>query len=188
MSDDLEQLVGALPRFRGYLRLLARLQMDARMQGILDASDIVQETLLKAQRAIHQFAGESDAELAAWLRRILANTLADAVRKLNRGNGAPNRSLEASLEESSARIEGWLVAAAPSPSQLADRNEQLLGLARALEQLPSDQREAVEMKHLRGLPVAEIATQLGKTRPAIVGLLYRGLQRLRELMKDSECS
>jgi RNA polymerase sigma-70 factor (ECF subfamily) len=184
MFDDPEQLVAALPQYRGYLRLLARLQMDGRLHGHLDASDIAQETLLKAHRAIGQFTGQSDAELAAWLRRILANTLADYVRRLSQGKRVHKQSLEASLEESSARIENWLVAKAPSPSQQADHNEQLLGLARALEQLPADQREAVEMKHLRGLSVAEIAKQMEKTKPAIVGLLFRGLQRLREVMQD----
>ena len=68
----------SLDRFRGYLHVLARLQLHARFQGKLDASDVVQETLLKAHDALDQFRGHEPGELAAWLRQILARTLADS--------------------------------------------------------------------------------------------------------------
>jgi RNA polymerase sigma-70 factor, ECF subfamily len=184
MTDEPETRIRPLSEYREYLRLLARLQIDPRLQSQPDPSDIVQETLLKAHRAISQFMGHSDAELAAWLRRILANTLADAVRKLQRGSGKPEQSLEASLEQSSAKIQAWLIDNQPSPGQQASHNEQLLRLARALAELPEDQRTAVEMKHLRGLSVAAISEQLERSKPAVVGLLYRGLKRLRQLMEE----
>ena len=184
MTEGSAARVRPLAQYREYLRLLARLQLDPRLQKQLDPSDVVQETLLKAHGAMGQFRGKTDNELAAWLRKILANTLADALRKLHRGNGKPDHSLENALEESSARIEALLAAHEPSPSQQAIHNEQLHRLAKALGELPEDQRLAVEMKHLRGLSVAQIAEQMAKTRPAIIGLLFRGLKRLRELMGE----
>src|SRR4051812_34761320 len=93
-----------LEAYRDYLRLLARLQIDPRLRRQLDPSDIVQETLLKAHERQDQFRGSKAAERAAWLRTILANTLADAVRKFSRQKGEATRSLEAALEESSARL------------------------------------------------------------------------------------
>ena len=72
----------SLEHFRGYLLLLARQQLDTRLQGKLDASDIVQQTLLEAYQDYGQFRGHNDAELAGWLRRILARNLSDALRRL----------------------------------------------------------------------------------------------------------
>jgi RNA polymerase sigma-70 factor (ECF subfamily) len=95
------------------------------------------------------------------------------------------RSLEAELERSSARLEGLLAADQTSPSQRAVRCEDLLRLARALAMLPEDQRLVVELHHLKGLPVLEVSEKMGRSRPAVVGLLFRGLKKLRELLRDS---
>src|SRR5437868_1892446 len=93
-----------LERYRDYLCLLARLQLDPRLRSEFDSSDVAQQALLKAQQNIDQFRGQGEAELAGWLRRILANTLNDLLRRLKR-RGGTDRSLEAALEESSARLE-----------------------------------------------------------------------------------
>jgi RNA polymerase sigma-70 factor (ECF subfamily) len=174
-----------LERFRDYLRLLARLQMPGRLQGKLDPSDLVQQALLRAYQALDQFRGKSSAELAGWLRQILANTLANAVRDFGRARRdvALERSLEAAIENSSLRLENWLAASQASPSELAVRNEQLLALASALTSLPDDQREALLLRHYEGLGLAEIAERLGRSRPAVASLLRRGLQHLRKSMQ-----
>jgi RNA polymerase sigma-70 factor (ECF subfamily) len=94
-----------LERYRAYLRLLARMLLDPRLQSKLDPSDVVQQTLLQAHQARNDFRGRSEAELAAWLRQILARNLAHAVRDLGRAKRdiGRERSLEAALDASSAR-------------------------------------------------------------------------------------
>ncbi len=173
-----------LERFRNYLLLLARMRLDDRLGARLDPSDVVQETLLEAHRKQAQFRGRTDAELAAWLRQMLAYAIADAVRAQGRARRdvARERSLEAALDDSSARLEAWLAADQSSPSDRAQREEQLVQLAEALAQLPEDQRRAVELKHLQGYTVADVARTLGRTETAVGGLLRRGMTRLRERM------
>jgi RNA polymerase sigma-70 factor (ECF subfamily) len=173
-----------LEQYREYLHLLARLQVDTRLQGKLDPSDVVQETLLKAHQALPQFHGENDAEMAAWLRAILTNALTDAVRRFQAGarNMELERSLQAALEESSSRLEAWLAAEQSSPDERAMRQEQLLDLAHAVAQLPEDQRRAVELRYLKGFTVAEVASQMDRTKEAVAKLLMRGLARLRSLL------
>jgi RNA polymerase sigma-70 factor (ECF subfamily) len=178
----------ALERFREYLLLLARLQLGDTSRGQLDPSDVVQQTLLEAHRKREQFRGHSSAEMAAWLRQMLAYGLADALRALHRAKRdvGRERSLEAALEESSARIESWLVAEQSSPSQQAEANERAVRLAAALATLPQMQREALILRHCQGLPLADISRLLGRTPPAVAGLLKRGLRQLRQQLQEPE--
>lgn len=176
-----------LGRFRPYLQMLARMQFEEVLQAKLDASDVVQQTLLEAHQALAQFRGKSDAEMAGWLRQILARNLADELRKFRRSkrNVEFEASLQAALNESTMRLERWLAIEEGSPSDLAIANEQLLRLAEAMQQLPDDQRRAVELHHLQGHPSTVVAARMGKTEVAVAGLLRRGLKRLRELMREA---
>jgi RNA polymerase sigma-70 factor (ECF subfamily) len=176
----------SLDRFRDYLRLLARLQLPARLQGKLDPSDVVQQTLLRAYQGLGEFRGQSTAEMAGWLRSILAHVLANAVRDYGRARRdvTLERSLEAALADSSLRLENWLAGGEALPSEVAQRNEQLLALSSALTTLPPDQREALLLQFFEGLTLAEIAVRLGRTRAAVASLLRRGLAHLRKSFPD----
>jgi RNA polymerase sigma-70 factor (ECF subfamily) len=173
-----------LERYRAYLRLLAQMHLDACLQAKLDASDVVQEVLLKAHAQSGQFRGQSEAEWAAWLRQILANQLAECLRRFSAGRRDVYREkpLTAALEESSVRLERWLADQQSSPSEHAARQEQVVQLSEALMQLPEDQRRVIELHHLQGIPVVELSTLLGRSQAAIGSLLYRGLKKLRILL------
>ncbi len=181
-GDDLE-------RFRAYLGLLARMEVSPRLRDRIDLSGVVQQTLLEAHQSLkEQPARERDSRATAtWLRSILGHNLADALRKLMAGKRDVRRewSLDAALDQSASRLEHWLAVAQSSPSQRAIRNEELLRMAEHLAELPESQRLAIELHHLRGMPLAEIAAELGSTKAAVAGLLHRGLKTLRAQLEPS---
>src|SRR2546429_8349955 len=115
----------ALEPFRSYLEVLARVHLDARLRGKLDPADVVQQALLRAYAAWPELKNPDRPVLAAWLRRILARTLADVVKHYDRDRRAVNleQSLEADLYRSASGLVGYLAADQTSPSQAAERNE-----------------------------------------------------------------
>jgi RNA polymerase sigma-70 factor (ECF subfamily) len=178
----------SLEPYRDYLALLARLETDRALQGKLDLSGVVQQTLLEAYQARHELRGKSDAEVRAWLRRILTHNLCDAVRQVTAEvrDARREQSLEAGLAQSSARLEQWLAAEQTSPSLRAQQQEMLLRMASALAQLPEDQRTAIELHHLQGLSLAEVAAQLGRPGAAVASLVFRGMKTLRQLLNTND--
>jgi RNA polymerase sigma-70 factor (ECF subfamily) len=178
----------ALEPFRSYLEVLARVHLDARLRGKLDPADVVQQVMLRAYAAWPGLQEPERPVLAAWLRRILARTLADLVKHYDRDRRAVDleRSLEADLDRSASGMAGWLAADQTSPSQAAVRNEELLRLADALAALPEPQREVVVLKHLRGWTLQRIAEHIGRSIPAVASLLRRGLEDLRYRLSPRE--
>jgi RNA polymerase sigma-70 factor (ECF subfamily) len=144
--------------------------------------------MVQALQALDRFRGCSEATLAAWLRQILANQLANAARDLGRAKRdvGRERSLEAALDASSTRLAAWLAAQQSSPSQRADRNEQLLRLAEAMEALPEAQREALTLHHLHDWTLEDVGRHLGRSPAAVAGLIKRGLKQLRLLLLEPQ--
>jgi RNA polymerase sigma-70 factor (ECF subfamily) len=171
-----------LHRFRDYLRVLARQTWPDRLRGKLDPSDIVQETLLEAHAGHARFQGTTEAELAAWLRAMLAHNIADAIKRFGRDkrNAGRERALDDALAASSLRLQDCLAAAGRSPRSDVLHQEDLLQLSAAIESLPPDQRSAIELHHLQGLSLAETAARLQRSVGATAGLIHRGLAGLRK--------
>lgn len=164
---------------RSALGLVARLQMPHWLRPKLDPSDLVQQTLLEAYRDRERLKTMPESERATYLRRCLSHNLIDAVRKYK------PKQVEAAVvnvQNSSVRLESWLVAQQSTPSDCMAREDRLQGLAAALMALPENQRTAVELKHLHGLSVREIARQMSLTESAVGGLLRRGVRELRSLL------
>ncbi len=175
-----------LERFRAYLVLLARLEVAPRLRDKVDLSGVVQQTLLEAHQDLVAFPrrDRTAPEVAAWLRSILSHNLADTLRKLTAQKRNVHRewSLDSALAQSASRVEAWLAAEQSSPSQHAIRHEELARMAESLALLPEPQRRAIELHHLEGKPLAEIAQDLGSTKGAVAGLLHRGLKTLRAML------
>jgi RNA polymerase sigma-70 factor (ECF subfamily) len=174
-----------LELYRNYLGLLARQQIRRRLQGKVDASDLVQEAFLEAHRDFAQFRGNTEAELACWLRRVLATNLANVVDRYY-GTRRRNIRLECELAEeldrSASALDGALLAKQSSPSHQAARREQAVVLADALAQLPEDYRQVLVLRHLEEQSFPEIARHMERTIDSVKNLWARALARLRQVL------
>jgi RNA polymerase sigma-70 factor (ECF subfamily) len=168
--------------YRNYLTILARLQVGRKLQGKVDALDLVQEAFLEAHRDFGHFRGSSERELVAWLRRILTTNLANAIRHYHgtkRRDIQLERELSVELARSSGVLDCGLIARQSSPSQQAARRERAVILADALQTLPEDYRETIVLRHLEGLSFPEVAARMGRTEDSVKKLWARALVRLR---------
>jgi RNA polymerase sigma-70 factor (ECF subfamily) len=177
-----------LERYRPLLRLqVLQVELDPRLRARFGASDLVHEALLRAHRDIGQFRGQTEAELVGWLRTILRRAVVDQIRHEKAQERDPwreERRIHDALAESAAGLDAFVAARQPSPSEQVAGEEQRLRIARAVEQLPDDQRAAFLLRDLQGLPLKEVAARLGKTERSVAGLLQRGRRALRELLAD----
>jgi RNA polymerase sigma-70 factor (ECF subfamily) len=174
-----------LQRYRSYLVLLARYQIGRRLQGKADASDLVQEAFLEAHRDFAQFRGATEAELAGWLRRILATNLANLVGRYcgtRRRDVRLERDLAAELDRSSRALDAALLAKQSSPSSQAARRDLAVILADALERLPEDYRQVLVLRHLEERSFPEIARLMQRTIDSVKNLWARALARLRQTL------
>jgi RNA polymerase sigma-70 factor (ECF subfamily) len=182
-GEDPTLLGQLLELYRQYLGLLARVQIGQRLQGKVDASDVVQDTFLEAHRNFPRFQGASEAQFVAWLRQILAANLGNLLRRYLGTQGRDvrlERELAAAVDESSRELDGALVAPQSSPSQQAVRREQAVLLADALGELPEDYREVLVLRHLQGLTFPEVAGRMGRSLDSVEKLWVRALARLRQ--------
>lgn len=173
---------------RGYLQVVARAQVETWLQGKVDASDIVQQTMMEAHRDFDRFSGKNKAEWLAWLRRILAHNAADFVRHY-RGTAKRQERREVRLapppDQSSLAGYGDPPDPGESPSQQAMRHDDELRLAVAMTELSADHAEVIMLRNLQRLPFDQVAERMGRTRPATQMLWMRAIKSLQKIM-DAE--
>lgn len=187
-AGDGQALGQLLERYRNYLTLLARVQIGRRLRGKVEDADLIQDTFLEAHRHFGAFRGTSEGELVSWLRQILAANLANLLRHYygtRRRDVRLERELAAELDRSSQALDRALVAPSDSPSQQADRREQAVLLADALNSLPEAYREVIILSHLEGLRFPEVARRMGRTVDSVKNLWARALGRLRRCLGEA---
>ncbi len=152
------------------------------LDSLVDASDMVQTTLLTAVAKQLQFRGDSEAEEWAWLCRILINGIHSELRKIKRWNGGRDQSLDDLIDASSVRLIAALAAEESTPSQKCSKAEERALLLEKLNELPENQRTIVKLHYLEERPVPESAAMMGLTTSAASSLLYRAMRAFRAKM------
>lgn len=175
---------------RSYVGLIARATLERRLQSKVDASDLVQQTLMDAHRDFEQFAGQTEQEWLAWLRKILSHNMGDAYRhygatKRQAQREVPLKGGSAGTSHSQSSVGINPIAPDDTPSQIILHQEQELAVAEAIAQLPDDYREVVFLRNVQRLPFDQVAARMERSRPAAQMLWMRALQRLREILGDS---
>ena len=171
---------------RSYLGLVARAQVESWLRVKVDASDLVQQTMLEAHRDFDRFRGASEKEWLAWLRRILAHNVADFVRHY-RKSAKRGAAREIPFRDPAASGAGGAPEpAAPdvTPSQEFMRLENEIRVATALAQLAPDYQEVILLRNLERLPFDEVARRMDRSRPAAQMLWMRAMRKLREALAD----
>ena len=167
---------------RNFVGFVARTQVESWLQAKVDASDLVQQTMLEAHRGFDNFRGQTEQEWLAWLRQILAHNAADFVRRYR---GTEKR--QARREVPMAALGGRSSVAmfdpsdpGASPSELAIGRERELLVADALARLPADYQEVIALRNLQRLPFEEVAQRMGRSGPAVQMLWLRAIRRLQK--------
>lgn len=186
-SGDRAAFDGLVAPHRDRLESLIRLRLGKRLRQRLDAEDVVQETLLKAYGSMGSFQWQSEAAFFRWLATIAEHVLHDLERQhLLSQKAAAGREvrLEGPLQggdcsSSTSELGDLLAKSGVSPSRAFRRDERFTRLERAIDELSPEHREVLLLTRIQGVPVEEVAQQLGKSRGAVSMLILRALRELK---------
>ncbi|MGQ0633790.1 MAG: sigma-70 family RNA polymerase sigma factor [Planctomycetaceae bacterium] len=169
---------------RNYVAVAARAEIASWLRAKVDASDLVQQTLLDAYRGLAEFRGESEIEWLAWLRRILQHNATDFVRRYHTiekrrvGREVP---IEAGDDSQFRPLQ--LDDGGETPSQLVMHKELQLQVADAVAQLPEDYQQVIVLRNMQRLPFDEVALRMGRSRPATQMLWMRAIRKLQAALE-----
>ena len=153
------------------------------LQGVVSADDIIQQALIKAIREIGHFTPQADQSFHAWLKTIAENCTKDAIRRLKSAKrGGNHRQIQThALEQGSsvADLVDLLSAGSHTPSGSAARHEAVAAVQHAINSLPEDYRQAVELRLLAGKSLEETANIMGRSPRAVQGLVDRARKKMR---------
>jgi RNA polymerase sigma-70 factor (ECF subfamily) len=160
---------------REYLLYIANRELSDAMRAKVGASDLVQDSLLKAHRSFEEFRGATEGEFLTWLRQILIRACVDARRRYQINGG---RDLE---REASTRDANNVADSIPTPSVQLIALESADTIAKAMEQLPDACRRVVIERIWEGKSFVAIAEEMGRSPDAIRKLWFRGVDQLRQI-------
>jgi RNA polymerase sigma-70 factor, ECF subfamily len=172
---------------RERLRRMIELRLDPAIAARVDASDVVQETLLEASRRLDAYLRDPVMPFHLWLRHIAKDRLIDAHRRhrqaKRRGVDREQPAVPAGLRDhSSIEMAGQFVDQELTPASAAMKEELKRRLHAAIGELEEDDREIILMRHFEQMSNQEVAALHGVTEAAASMRHLRALRRLKELL------
>ena len=184
---DARMLNELIKRYRPYLRLLARLQRDPRLNAKFEDSDMVQEVSALAAKHFADFRGSTEPEFAAWLRVNMARVASQSLRHFTRQRRdiQLEQELQRTYDQSSVLLAtGFAQKREISPSENAMRREQAVLIAEALDCLPEHYREIIVLRDFEGLTFGEVGNRVNRSADSARKMWARGVVMLREALED----
>lgn len=185
-----QRALGALiGEHRQRLRRMVQLRMDQRLQGRLDASDVIQEAFLEATERFPEYSQNAAMPFYLWLRFITGQKLIVLTRQ-HLGVKARDVRREVSLyggampEATSESLAAHLLGRLASPSQAAMRAELQLRLQEVLNSMDQTDREIIALRHFEQLTCVESAQVLGIEEAAASSRYYRAIKRLKGILQE----
>lgn len=188
-AGDIQAAAELFVAYRERLKKMVKLRLDSRLQGRLDASDVLQEAFLDVQHKTPEFA-ERNMPAYLWLRLITAERLLQLHRH-HLGTKIRDAGQEVSLcpagagpAASTHSLANLLLGRLTSPTQAAIRAERQRLLQEALNSMDAIDREILTLRHFEELSNSEVALILGLSKSAASNRYIRALTRLQGAMKD----
>ena len=172
-SSALGELVGSC---RNYLLAIANRQLPESLKTKFGASDLVQDTSLKAHRDFGSFKGERHDQLLAWLRQILLRNVANVNRSFCLSSKR-QVSKEISLNDG---MKGADIPDRLTPRGIAISKEELARVEQAVLRLPNRMKDVILLRNREHLSLTEIGGLLGCSPDAVRHLWARAIERLQE--------
>ena len=172
---------------RDRLKRMVRLRLDRRLQGRLDASDVLQEAFIDVQKKAPDFAAKPDMPAYLWLRLVTAERLL-ILHRHHLGAQMRDAAQEVSLHRgglpaaSTHSLANLLLGRLTSPTQAAIRAERQLRLQEALNGMDALDREILALRHFEELSNSEAAAVVELSKTTASNRYIRALKRLREIL------
>jgi RNA polymerase sigma-70 factor (ECF subfamily) len=178
-----------LLQYAAHLRARIGQRLPGALQSVVDADDVLQEVYVQAIRDMATCQAASPEAFTAWLNSVADHRVGEIVRNLNcqKRGGQMQRVWLGRLGSGSSGGDGvgLMPDSCATPGASAARHEAVAAVRNAVDELPSDQREAVRLHALEGQTLASTAESIRRSPAAVRGLVHRAKQRLRELMQSS---
>ncbi len=181
-SGDREALGPWLAARRPTLLAYIERRLGMALRRKIEPDDLIQDVNAEAIRSVAQI-DLAQRDPFGWLCQIAERRIVDAHRKFfgsQKRNASREMPLDAGANSEGGGLIDLLVASMTTASQAFSRDQRQIRLLAALEKIPEDQRTALRMRYLEGLPSKQIAEKLGKTDGAIRVMLTRSLARLQQ--------
>lgn len=185
-DGDPEAANGLLERHRDVLRRMVEARLDERIKRRVDASDIVQDVLVDANRRLAEYLENPRMAFLPWLRHIAQDRMIDAHRR-HRGSAKRSVDREQAItssmpDRSTMDLAAQLRDSELTPATAATMQEMQKRFLSAMEELNDQDREIILMRHFEQLTNQETAESLGLTSPAASMRYMRAIQRLRKIL------